>query len=263
MQLIVRAAILAVAMAPSPLFAVLLGVPNEAIESPNGKFVLVLLVPESYYRKMGFELRDFDPQRDGTHIWSADDFRRRREAYLRQVALRESYPASGLYRRNDPSTPLWTTAWRSSVKDIFVSNDGVHHVFAFQEWDSTISNRGDAVELYANGKLLASYREFELLPSWRLRFLAARYLKTEWPTCTSARLNDATGRFVIHTNHGDVFEFDIATGQLVRGTSPWSGIVPLLITLGAACGAGILFVIFRWIRRQTRALVNTPAMPPL
>jgi hypothetical protein len=151
MQLIVRLATLAVALSSSPLYAVLLGVPNEAIEAPNGKYVLVLLVPDSYYREAGYVLRDYDPQLDGTQSWSADDIRRAHQAYLHEVALREKYPTSGLYRTDESSTPLWPTAWSSSVKDVFVANDGVHHIFAFQQWDNTISNRGNAVEFYAHG----------------------------------------------------------------------------------------------------------------
>jgi hypothetical protein len=219
----------AIALAPSPLYAALSGVPNEAVESQNGQYVLVLLIPASHNQQYEWELRDYDPKVDVG--WEPEEIRRYRQSYFHQKAITEKYQVSGLYRTGDAKTPLWKTDWSWDVKDVFVANDGVHHAFAFQEWDSTISNRGNAVEFYARGKLLASYSELELLPAWRLRFLAARYLDLDRPTCTSAWLDDATGTFRIKTNQGDAFEFDIATGKLIRSSSPWSKFTALAIAL--------------------------------
>jgi hypothetical protein len=127
---------------------------------------------------------------------------------------------------------LWPIEYLSVSKDIYVSNDGVHLVVAFLPWEvGNCSDRGNALEFYANGQPLSVFNEDRLLVGYLGRRLLSLYAGVPHPTCTNAKLDDGAATFEITTNWGDAFRFDIATGKLVESTTSWSIKASLLLVL--------------------------------
>jgi hypothetical protein len=215
---------------------------SRTVSSANGKYLLVLLLPEEErsYR------REYDPTIDGP--WEENAIRERHESILKENEIEGLYSQSGLYRNDGSTTLLWPIEFLPSPKDIYVSNDGVHLIVTFLDWeDHDVSNRGHALEFYAKGQRIAVYNEDQLLVGYLARALLSRFTGAVWPTCTSVTLDDNSGKFEIATNWGDEFRFDIATGRLVGSRLPWAFWTVLIF---------FLFVIFLsgwWFWRRMRS----------
>ncbi len=166
--------------------------------SPDRVFVFVLMPPKSD-----------DPDRKENGI---------------QTALRQKYAASGLYRADDATKPLWTADWYDY--EAHTANDGVHLVRVHGEndqWrhypnarklpDETIDEQlaAPAISFYANGQLLRTYSVRELvarpddLPH-TMRFIL-------W-NAGGVVSKDGT-QFVLMTQDSRQLFFDLATGRLL------------------------------------------------
>ena len=220
---------------------------SRMVGSPNGKYVLVLLTPdeERSWRK------EHDPK-DG--IWSEDEIRRRHESIKSQEAVEANYSQSGLYR-NDGSTDLiWPIEYLPTCRDIHVSDDGIHVVSAFLNWDwESISERGNAVDFFAQGQRFASYDESHLLTAYVPRLILYGLTNIPEPTCTNAAFNDSAQTFEIETNWGDSFRFDVTTGRLISSTLAWSIKAVYLLVFAAVTLGSWWF----WSRfRRTNATID-------
>jgi hypothetical protein len=198
---------------------------TRSIPSANGKYLLVLLAPET--------------GRDTDESLTEAEVRERKE--VQQIEKR--YPQSGLYRNDGSTDLLWPINYLSVSKKIYVSDDGVHLIVAFLDWETVnVSDRGHALEFYAHGQQLSAYNEDTLLDGYFGRCMLSSCAGVPWTTCSSGKLNDNAGTFDIVTNWGDEFRFDIANGKVIDSTTSWSVKVTYLVfvVLIALCGWWLL-----------------------
>lgn len=219
---------------------------SRTVVSPNGKYVLVLLTPdeERSWRE------EYDPKDSS---WPKDEIRRHHESIKNQEAVEAKYSQSGLYR-NDGSTDLiWPIEYLPTCKDIHVSDDGVHVVSAFLNWDwESISERGSAVDFFAQGQRFASYYESQLLTAYVPRLVLHGLMNIPEPTCTNATFNEGAQTFDIETNWGDSFRFDVTTGKLIGSTLAWSiEAVYLLVVAAVTLGSWWFWRRFRRTNAKT------------
>src|SRR5262249_9103217 len=114
--------------------------------APGGKYVFVMISPKTI---------DQD----------ADSVGGDRAAEIREI--RASYSVSGLYRNDGSRTPLWTVDWYSY--EVYPASDAVHLVRpGLSRLWSSAGPDDIAVEFYAAGKLLCSYKVRELVDIPRL-----------------------------------------------------------------------------------------------
>jgi hypothetical protein len=140
-------------------------------------------------------------------------------------------------------------------KDIYVSDDGVHLIAAFLNWEIVnASDRGNALEFYANGRILAMYNEEDLLVGYLGRAILSRFAGMDWPTCTVATFNDRARTFEVATNWGDAFRFDVASGNIIDSTLPWPARAAMLF--GVALFASLLWWICRRFDRRAPPLAR-------
>ena len=218
---------------------------TRTIPSADGKYLLVLLTPkeERHYR------REYDAAMDAPR--TEDEIREKHESIVWQNEIEERYPQSGLYRNDGSTSILWPIGYFPPPRDIYVSDDGVHLIVAFLNWDDNASERGKALEFYASGRQLANYNEDRLLVGYFARMLFSHFTDVAWPTCTTANLDDDSKTFEITTNWGDEFRFDIATGQLIGSRLPWAFWIVLISFLFVIWLSGWWF--WRRIRRSKQA----------
>ncbi|TWT90903.1 hypothetical protein Mal64_13020 [Pseudobythopirellula maris] len=154
---------------------------------------------------------------------------------LAQRALEKRYPNSGLYRNDGSTVLIWPIHYLPTPKEVYVSSDGVHLVVAFLNWDSdSISERGRAVEFFANGQLLAAYDESELLTGYLGREVLALFTGVARVTVVDAALDDPSGNYLLETNWGDSFRFDVTTGEIIESRTAGSVQIFLLCLMGTA-----------------------------
>jgi hypothetical protein len=120
------------------------------------------------------------------------------------------YGASGLYRNDGSTTPVWTIDWYAYEDQVHVTADG-RFLVRVETWPST---EGDvAVAFYDRGRLLDEHRisdlvrEPEKLPHSVSHFT---WLK-------SAELDDETRTFRLATLEGEIYAFDIAASARPDG----------------------------------------------
>lgn len=200
-------------------YAGLCALESRAVESPNGKYLLVLLTPEE--------------ERESR--WE--------KTLAEQDRLEAKYPRSGLYRNDGTTELLWPMEYLSRAKKIYVCNDGIHLVVTFLNWDSGISDRGSALGFYKNGVLQKSYHEQDLLACYYTRHIASNVSGTSRAEGMDAVLDEAAGTFDFRTNWGDAFQFDIQSGKLLSARGPWT----LQAIAGALVGVFVVLLFVGWI----------------
>ncbi len=188
---------------------------TRTIPSADGAYLLVLLTPE--------EAREYR--------WP--------KTISEQERIEKLYSQSGLYRNDGSTELLWPIQYFPTCKDIYVCNDGIHLAVAFLGWDGSTSDRGNALEFYANGQQLASYNEDRLLVGYVARIIFSNLFGVDYPTGTTAKLDEKSQTFEIETNWRDAFRFNIATGKLVNARLPWSFKACFVLM-------GVLVSIFAW-----------------
>jgi hypothetical protein len=237
------------AFGASPSFAGLGVSVSRAVLSPSGKFLLVLLTPEEERSSR----KDFDVNEYGL---SQETIREHNELNRNQEAIESQYSQSGLYLNDGSTTLLWPIGYLPTCKNIYVSDDGVHLVVAFLNWDwQDISDRGHAVDFYERGEPIASYYEDQLLTAYFPRRVLHRLVKIPEPTCSEATFIDKAHTFEIKTNWGDSFQFDVWTGHPVGSTLAW-GIKGFYLSMLLAASLGVSWFWKRFGRKNSTEVVS-------
>ncbi len=127
--------------------------------------------------------------------------------------IRNKYSQSGLYRKDDSITPIWTVDWYSYDFLIDISLDGKYLVewallsYQYSDYDSI------ALTLFENGQEVRKYaiNEFVSLPF----LLSSPY---EWKE--NSFIDNEKESLWIRTSNGEEYTIDLATGEIVKGISP-------------------------------------------
>lgn len=185
---------------------------SYAEPSGNGRYLFVMLSPDEpqqldkyvAWLRDGWAESGLEPQ----DIADAD--RHVRAEIRREKRLRRTYQASGLYRNNGSTKPLWTVPWYDAANSIRVASDGVHLVrHAFLAWDRSET----AVTFYAHGRPLRSYRVSDLL---RSNDSIVNTSANAFRWAESVQLNDKTRTLTVMKLNGERTVFNIATGEKVK-----------------------------------------------
>jgi hypothetical protein len=180
--------------------------------SPDGQYVFVVLAPLT-------KEKEWDK-------WVGE-----RAAEIR--AIREKWPATGMYRNDGSTMPLWTVDWYAY--DVAVPSDG-EHVVRFQT-PGLQTFSGPTLGFYRRGELIRGYDLLELVS---LPFVTS----DNW--LASRHVDDASHTITVETRLGDRYVFDVRTGEMLSGFRPLRYAVVVLV-LGIA-GLGY----FIWRRRRRR-----------
>lgn len=156
-------------------------------------------------------------------------------------AIRARYTQSGIYPNDGSTTPRWTVDWYSH--GVQLASDGIHLVRP-GAWTS--STNGEAFALFANGKLVRSYRIADLVDA---RFMLGRTGGGRVVWLDGSSIDDVASHYIVSTRDGNSFVFNLATGEVVsefrRGRIVlWMtgiGIIALI-----ALAALILRALVRW-----------------
>jgi hypothetical protein len=172
--------------------------------------------------------------------------------------LAAKYPASGLYRNDGSTAPLWTFPG-GYVRDAYPASDGVHVVVLLErvitihpgpDTDGPPEPPDPAVlAVYANGVKVRTVRLGELLD--HVRF--GRERDPGWhPWLASAAIDDAGRAFVVETVGGRRTVLDLETGYPVgygtgpRVGSPWGLALGIVLAAVAAAGAAVAgYILYR------------------
>jgi hypothetical protein len=164
------------------------------------------------------------------------------------------YPANGLYLNDGSKTPLWTVDW---VSYAHLPSDGVHVVKQARAW-SEAGYDSEAITFFAYGRPIKSYTVRDLLdfPSllphtttmykWSQGF--SRYHgESNTPVMfmsdndryfsKSVTFDESTHTMTLRTLQGNVFVFDVNTGEILEARRPvrTSVLVALVVGLIAYC----------------------------
>jgi len=153
--------------------------------SPNGKFIFVMLAP-------------FPPERDG-------------RIYIESIRneiqeIRAKYNISGLYKNDESNSPLWTVDWYSFSVEI--SSDG-KHLIRNGPWARTSDQ--EAVSFFNNGKLLRTYKINELVDFPFLMPASVSHFRWSY----EKTLDEQNNIYSIATLHGELYKFDIKSGDII------------------------------------------------
>jgi hypothetical protein len=197
----------------------------------GGEFIFVMIAPTSAEK----EVQDLGE-----------------EQALEMRRIRNSYAVSGLYRNDGSRDPLWTVDWYAY--EVYPVSDGIHLVRpGLSRLWSSLGTNASAVEFYAAGQLIRSYKIRELVDMPRL--LLSNSDVPKWKL--EQTFDDATGRYSLDTVHGQRFVFDVKTGEILEGSRlvAWarSGSVA-----GALCALAVGLLIWDR-RRRTRHPVAGPS----
>jgi hypothetical protein len=206
---------------PSPII-------DHVIETANGKYVLVLLVP------------------DANAVGEPD---------VTSPEIRAKYPRSGLYSQD--GSLVWPIDWYlppgGEGEWITLLDDGEHLITWTQPWPIKYVGQTacDNIELgfYKRGRELKSYRINELVRCpGRLERYESGYI---WRASYS--VDQATRTLRIHTTDGHVLDFDITTGEKTdanTGRLGWQYF--FLATLGLIAISGLAVISLRTRRKRTK-----------
>jgi hypothetical protein len=205
---------------------------SETRHSPDGRFVLVTISDRSLEEEIA-QLNDFSCGEPSP-------------AAIRQV--REKYAVGGLYDFDDNQHPLWTDNkqwWGVPV----IAPDG-RHVLYEGDWgdevDDGIWGIRD-IQFQRDGKILHSYYA-DIIPQYPLKFLLNGW---QPPACVDRRFDAEHMTYTLVTNQGETFIFDVTTGKIIGGYSPFPRLYALATTVVTAlliCGA-------TWWRKKSTAFV--------
>ncbi len=154
-------------------------------------------------------------------------------SWNKDPVLRDKYPASGLYRIDDPENPIWTVDWYSPRVEL--SDDG-RYLLRFGRWPGSYAQL--AVAFYRGGQLLEEYMISELvaeperLPHSVSHFswVYASEIGGDFETLTIATYNKELYVFDMHT--GKVIKKDLTKSKLIEhqytndGITYWIRISP-------------------------------------
>jgi len=117
--------------------------------------------------------------------------------------IRKVYQRSGLYRKSDPGTPLWTVDWYAF--EVFPSADGAHLA---RIWPWAATPEAPAVTFYRSGQELRTYRVRDLVrdESKLVRTVSFLHWKSD------VRYNEGGGILFLITVDHQLHRFSVKTG---------------------------------------------------
>lgn len=200
------------------LFAGLIGAHSWSVVSPDGRYIVVMLMPESL--RIATK-KDFETYHPG-------------EVYREQGAeLRSMYSECGVYANDGSTKPLWKIPWYIPAYNVYFSRDGEHVSIVQGDSIHMISDIPVGAQLYfhhQNGSHQA-WIEQEIGWSWGLRFLFCRFILDK-PFWYNESLEQPSDTYVIETNLHETFVFDITTGQMISSSSLWNkGLIAFFVAV--------------------------------
>jgi hypothetical protein len=189
-----------------------------SVVSPDGRYILVMLMPESL--RIATK-KDFETYHPG-------------EVYQEEGAeLRIMYPVCGVYANDGSTKLLWKIPWYIPAYEVYFSDDGEHVLIAQGDSIHMISNIPVGAQLFFHHQdgSHKAWPEQEVGWSWCLRFLFCRFILDE-PFWYAGLFEHASETYIMETTLQETFVFDITTGQLTSSSSLWNkGIVAFFVTV--------------------------------
>ena len=124
--------------------------------------------------------------------------------------IRKVYNQSGLYRKNDPTQPLWTVDWYAHT--VFVMDDG-KHLARLGPWPGKWNFRDTAFMFYEEGVLIQDYevRDLVLFP------ILLPQTVSHYTWLSSIDFDQETGMLFVESITNERYLFDVATGEVLEG----------------------------------------------
>ena len=188
---------------------------------------------------------------DGKHIFVVLDYRD------------TPYPASGMYRNDGSTVPLWTVDWRAFA----LVPSGGEHLVRLGKWaDWTGSYNEEALTFFSNGQPVKTYTTAELIDlPWMLPHSVSHYawLTSGWSPSKHDGHAEVTVDFNTYSNEsvtfnernqtvelltilGDRLTFDLRTGEIVSAKHPAT--LPMIVMFATLL---VGYAVFREIYRGT------------
>jgi hypothetical protein len=195
---------------------------SYACTTPGGKYLLVVLAPRSVEAETAHR--------------RADDAKEIRE-------LRRKYPRAGLYPNDGSVEPLWTIDWYAFEGQLYLKDDGIHVI----KCDTRSS-----LCFYVNGRAVRAYVLRDLMDDVPL----TRNDGSGPPLLVQHAALTGEFEFTVQTVDGNVFTFDIRTGEILSQPRPWGWLFHGLLAFGGfallALAVGLVARLL-WFRRATPA----------
>lgn len=184
--------------------------------SPDGRFVFVMLSPESLDRELGH--------------WNEET-----QAQIR--AIRDRWPRSGMYRNDGSTLPLWSVDWFAYSVD--VPSDGDHVV------RYTSGGYG-----WTGAPALAFYRRGELLRSYKIADLVTfPALIDHGSWLAETHLSDDAHTVAVRTETEERYVFNFQTGDPVSRFRPlrYMAVGLILVVVGVPT-----WLVWRWRQKRNQ-----------
>lgn len=204
-------------------------------ESPDGRFILAMIIEEQYQ----YQGPEYPPDQ--------------------RAGLRQTYPRCGVYAAGDPPQLLWRVPYECQAYDAFFSPDGRHVLLARLGWHniSNIPIGSHFVLYHADGGrdyvnvTTAHWGAWTKLGAANLFFPES--METEWYEWADGSLANDDWSFAIETTHHERMVFDMRSGRLVSVDSWWDRAL-----VGVVCGWPVIVVGgLAWRRRR----IGVPEAP--
>jgi hypothetical protein len=164
---------------------------------------------------------------------------------VQDAEIRRQYSASGLYRKDDSTTPLWTVDWYAF--QVALSSDG-KYLIRWGPWPFHGNYDELALAFYKDGQELQQYTVKDLVAVPELLPRSVSHYGWEKQTSFDATTN------VLHleTHTGETYDFDITSGEKLTETKSSLTNVVLLTTVGIVL-FGVVFVLLKRFRNPNRS----------
>ena len=200
---------------PTTVFADEPPIPRDYMQEVGEKYVFVMLSP-------------YDQS-----AWAADIY---------DESIRSIYSKSGLYVKSESPRLLWTVDWYAFQVEI--SSDGKHLI----RWEFVLSYAEPdiiAFTLFENGREIREYAINDLVTFPSL--LPALFMWKE-----NSSIDNEQNLLWIRTSNGEEYTIDLATGEIVKGTTPKTRIAFLAFGMGflILVVSFVVWKVFRLVKPQ-------------
>lgn len=169
--------------------------------SPDGKFLLVILLPKSY----------LSDEQDEHEFDSNDHF--------------DKFPESGVYLNDGSDKLLWKLPYYSHCYRVYFSDDGQHLIFAAEDTThntSDFSHLGAHIYFAHQDSDEQSWQQHQVTRGLALKSLIDKLLNRQYLQWEEVTFDAANNTYTIQTSQHEEFVFDIRTGKKIRTTSLWN-----------------------------------------
>jgi hypothetical protein len=215
------------------LFAGLIDEHSWSVVSPDGRYILVMVMPESLRIAIKKDFENYHPG----------------EVYQEEGAeLRNRYSECGMYANDGSTKPLWKIPWYIPAYDVYFSRNGEHVLIAQGYSIHSISNIPVGAQLFFHHQdgSHQAWIEQEVGWSWGLRFLFSKFVLDKSFWYDFASFEQASDMYVMETNLQELFVFDITTGQMISSSSLWNKSLVAFFVAVPVC----IYFILRRDRRE-------------